>query len=210
LQLFRLYAAREFGLRPVTCLFFFFLIKHSMSCDLTTRMSSLMLISCDFIPNGLIFVCIISYFMFNLVEFVCPFYCLGLLAGLTCLTCLSWSHITHTVCLWRSHWACIILGSFPRDPYFNLGGLQHCVPSPPSCPVAMYVLKKTAQIQKSWRDLWIILYIYMYVTAEVHNSTTSKNASVLRTLKLCVKNFALLTSYFTEYQVIPWQLFEGT
>jgi hypothetical protein len=40
----------------------FFFIKHSVLCDVTTRATSLMLFSCDFIPNGLIFVCIISYF----------------------------------------------------------------------------------------------------------------------------------------------------
>jgi hypothetical protein len=44
-----------------------------------------------------------------------------------CLDPVCNSRITHTPCLWRSHWAFIILGSFPRDPFFNFGGLLHCV-----------------------------------------------------------------------------------
>jgi hypothetical protein len=73
----------------------FLLIKHTMLCDVTTRASRLMLISCDFIPNGLIFVSTILYhiFMFNLDQLVRLFYCIGLLAGLTRLTSLSGSRM---------------------------------------------------------------------------------------------------------------------
>jgi hypothetical protein len=47
------------------------------------------------------FDCIKLYdiFMFNLVELVRPFYCLGLLAGLTRLDPVCNSRSTHTVCL---------------------------------------------------------------------------------------------------------------
>jgi hypothetical protein len=94
LQLFWLYAVREFGFRPVMCLFFFW---WSILCSVMSRRERVawrwFLVILYHMDS--FFDCIILYhiFMFNLVELVRPFCSLCLLAGLTRLTCLSGSHI---------------------------------------------------------------------------------------------------------------------
>jgi hypothetical protein len=145
LQYFRLYAVREFGLRPVTCLFFFFFWSSILCCVMSRReqvawcwfLVILYQMDCLFVLYYIIFSCLTSLSLYVLSTVL-----VSLQVWPVCLDPVS---LTLSVSDDPIEPALFLVPflEIPTSTWeaCSIASTSRCLPSPPSCQVAMYVLK---------------------------------------------------------------------